>query len=203
MIKNVIFDFGGVLVDWNPRYFYGPYFKDDQKMEWFLSHVCTSEWNAKQDGGRTFAEAVAELKSRWSEYSTEIELFDLAWPVMLKGSIQESVDFLKELKSKRYGLYGLTNWSAEKFPYAFEHFDFFSLFDGIVVSGEVKLLKPDPAIFHLLLERYHLDPSQCVFIDDTPANCEISRSIGLNTIHFENTDQMRTCFEQICAEKGN
>ncbi len=203
MIKNVIFDFGGVLVDWNPRYFYGPFFKDDQKMEWFLSNVCTSEWNAKQDGGRTFADAVAELKSRWSKYSTEIELFDLAWPVMLKGSIQESVDFLKELKSKGYGLYGLTNWSAEKFPYAFEHFDFFSLFDGIVVSGEVKLLKPDPAIFHLLLERYHLDPSQCVFIDDTMANCETSRSIGLNTIHFENTDQMRTCFEQICAEKGN
>ena len=154
MIKNIIFDFGGVLLDWNPRYLYKSYFNNDEEMEHFLADICNGEWNIRQDAGRPFAEAVKELQAKFPEYAEAIQMYYDDWEKMLKCELPESIDLLKELKFMGYGIYGLTNWSAEKIGYAFANYSFFSLFDGIVVSGVEKVVKPDRKIYEILLERY-------------------------------------------------
>ncbi len=185
-IKNIVFDFGGVLLEWNPRYLYRSYFNDDEKMEWFLSNVCTLEWNARFDEGKPFAEGIRELKEKWPEWAEAIQIYLDKWPVMLDHEYPESIEMLKRLKSLGYGIYGLTNWSAETIGVAYANYDFFKLFEGIVVSGEEKLLKPDPRIYKVLLERYGLQAEESVFIDDNAANVEAARGLGFHGIHFDN-----------------
>lgn len=197
MIKNIIFDFGGVLLDWNPRYLYKPYFNDDEEMEHFLSDICNGEWNIKQDAGRPFAEAVKELQAKFPEYAEAIQMYDDDWEKMLKCELPESIDLLKELKSMGYGIYGLTNWSAEKIGYAFANYSFFSLFDGIVVSGVEKVVKPDRKIYEILLERYSLKPGECVFIDDNPDNVDMAKVLGINAIRFDNIGNVKEHLETL------
>ncbi len=194
MIKDVVFDFGGVLMDWNPRYFYRTYFKDEKQMEYFLSHICNDEWNAEQDRGRSFEEGVRLLQAQYPQYAEPIRLYKDKWGCMLKGEFPRSVDLLKRLKGQGYGIYGLTNWSAETIPLAYSRYDFFALFDGIVVSGEEKIIKPDPRIFEILLERYHLTAGDTLFIDDTRANIEAAARLGFQTILF---DDIETVSERI------
>ena len=187
-ITSIIFDFGGVLVDWNPRHLYRREFGDDAAMETFLAHIGWEEWNLQQDKGRPLAEATELLQRKFPEYHSKIQLFYDQWETMLKGEIPENVAILKELKQK-YKVYGLTNWSAETFPIALERFSFFKLFDGIVVSGEEKLIKPDEKIFRVILERYHLKPENTLFIDDNPNNIDTAKTMGFSTIHqTEQTD---------------
>ncbi len=188
MIKDVVFDFGGVLMDWNPRYFYRTYFKDEKQMEYFLSHICNDEWNAEQDRGRSFEEGVRLLQAQYPQYAEPIRLYKDKWGCMLKGEFPRSVDLLKRLKGQGYGIYGLTNWSAETIPLAYSRYDFFALFDGIVVSGEEKIIKPDPRIFEILLERYHLTAEDTLFIDDSRANIEAAARLGFQTILFDDID---------------
>ncbi len=188
MIKDVVFDFGGVLMDWNPRYFYRTYFKDEKQMEYFLSHICNDEWNAEQDRGRSFEEGVRLLQAQYPQYAEPIRLYKDKWGCMLKGEFPRSVDLLKRLKGHGYGIYGLTNWSAETIPLAYSRYDFFALFDGIVVSGEEKIIKPDPRIFEILLERYHLTAGDTLFIDDSRANIEAAARLGFQTILFDDID---------------
>lgn len=183
-VKNVVFDFGGVLIDWNQRNLYRKVFASEEEMEWFLANVCTSEWNARQDAGRPFAEGIAEAKAQYPQYSEQIEMFWSRWIEMVGGEIQENTDWLRRLKAKGYGIYGLTNWSAETLPQVMEHYDFFSLFDGIVVSGEEHLLKPDPRIYRVLLNRYHLNPAECLFVDDNPQNVAAAKRIGMWGLTF-------------------
>ncbi len=190
MIKNVVFDFGGVLMDWNPRYFYRTYFKDEKEMEYFLSHICTDEWNAEQDRGRTFDEGVNLLLLQYPQYAEPIRMYKDRWECMLKGEFPRSVELLKRLKEDGFGIYGLTNWSAETIPLAYAKYDFFSLFDGIVVSGEEKLIKPDPKIYGILLKRYNLTAGNTLFIDDSPANIETARRLGFQTILFDNIENV-------------
>lgn len=178
-IKNVVFDFGGVLIDWNQRYLYRKVFTSEEEMEWFLANVCTDEWNARQDAGRPFFEGVAEAKAQYPLYSAQIEMFWSRWIEMIGGEIKENTDWLRRLKVDGYGIYGLTNWSTETLPQAMERFDFFQLFDGIVVSGEEHLIKPDPRIYHILLDRYGLNPTECLFIDDNPKNVAAAMRIGM------------------------
>ncbi len=194
MIKDVVFDFGGVLMDWNPRYFYRTYFKDEKQMEYFLSHICNDEWNAEQDRGRSFEEGVRLLQAQYPQYAEPIRLYKDKWGCMLKGEFPRSVDLLKRLKGQGYGIYGLTNWSAETIPLAYSRYDFFALFDGIVVSGEEKIIKPDPRIFEILLERYHLTAGDTLFIDDSRANIEAAARLGFQTILF---DDIETVSERI------
>lgn len=183
-IKNIIFDFGGVLMDWNPRYFFKDYFNDDDKMEYFLENIAQDEWNIEQDRGRSLSEGTEIQIKKFPEWEKEIRAYYDNWTVMLKSDIPQNVDVLRKLKSTDYQLFGLTNWSAETFPYALENYDFFQIFDGkIVVSGTEKLIKPDPAIWHILLERYHIQAGESVFIDDNPKNIEMARSLGFATIH--------------------
>ena len=182
-IKNIIFDFGGVLVDWNPRYLYENVFEDKIEMEYFLTNICSEAWNIQQDKDRSLAEGTAILIEQFPEYSEMIRLFYDQWEVMLKSSIVENVNLIPQLK-ENYKLYGLTNWSAETFPIALKRFSFFEEFDGIVVSGTEKLIKPDKAIFHVLLSRYQLSAAESVFIDDNIHNINAALEIGFHTIHI-------------------
>ncbi|MGE8434329.1 HAD family hydrolase [Chryseobacterium joostei] len=182
-IKNIIFDFGGVLMDWNPRYFFKDYFKDDEKMEYFLENIAQDEWNIEQDRGRTLAEGTEIQVKKFPEWEKEIRAYYDNWTVMLKSDIPQNVEVLRKLKNTEYHLFGLTNWSAETFPYALENYDFFQIFDGkIVVSGTEKLIKPDPKIWYVLLERYNIQAGESVFIDDNPKNIEMAQSLGFETI---------------------
>jgi len=190
MINTIVFDFGGVLIDWNPKYVYQSMFNDDAKMDWFLSNVCTNDWNLEQDRGRSFAEGTAILRKDFPEYSDYIDTFHSKWEQMVKGEILETVMILKELK-RTYKIYGLTNWSAETFPIALNRFDFLQLFDGIVVSGEEKMIKPDKQFFQLLLNRYKLKAAECIFIDDNRKNIEAAYELGFNVIHFSSPENLR------------
>jgi 2-haloacid dehalogenase len=189
-IENIIFDFGGVLVDWNPRHLYRDYFDNEQEMEYFLHHICTEEWNLEQDRGRPLSEGTRLLQEKFPDFYSMIQLFYDKWEVMLKSDIPETVSLLYQLKEK-YKIYGLTNWSAETIPVAFARFPFFSEFDGIVVSGEEKLIKPDKQIFKVLIDRYDVSAENTIFIDDNAKNIKAAREIGMHAIRFENPDQLK------------
>jgi 2-haloacid dehalogenase len=190
-IKSVVFDIGGVLIDWNPRHLYRTVFNSEEEMEWFLSEICTYEWNVQQDGGKLFSEATAELSARYPEYSDKIALYYGRWEEMLGGELKDTVKIFNELKSAGMPLYALSNWSHEAFPAAYERFDFMKQFDGIVVSGYEKLLKPDHAIYKVLMSRYNVNPAESVYIDDNKANTDAAAELGFHAIHFHTADQLR------------
>jgi 2-haloacid dehalogenase len=189
-IDTIVFDFGGVLIDWNPRHVYKTIFNDEEKMEWFLKNICTNEWNIEQDRGRSLKEGTEILKEKFAEHIELIDAYYGRWEEMLKGEIAETVEILYELK-KKFKIYGLTNWSAETFPVALERFEFLKVFDGIVVSGHEKLIKPDKEIFYLLLKRYNLQAGNCLFIDDNIKNVEAATAIGFHTIHFISAEDLK------------
>ncbi len=187
-INTIIFDFGGVLIDWNPRYMYRDEFEESSEMEYFLNEVCTDDWNLQQDKGRSLAEATRILQGKFPEHVSKIQLYYDQWEKMIKGTIPQNVTLLRKLKEK-YKLYGLTNWSAETFPIVFKRYSFFELFDGIVISGEENLIKPDKKIFERMLELYHLESKNSLFIDYNINNIQAAKEIGFVTIHVtEKTD---------------
>lgn len=189
----VIFDFGGVLVDWNPRHLYSKLFGDDTEgMERFLTEVTTPEWNLRQDAGRSWDEAVRVLTAEHPDHAELIAAYQHRWEETLKGPIDDSLHILRELKEAGHPLYGLTNWSNETFPIARERYDFFNWFDGIVVSGEEGTIKPDPKLYQTLLERYDIDPSRAVFIDDNKTNVDAAEALGIHGIHFHTAAQLRS-----------
>ena len=188
----VVFDLGGVLVDWDPRYLYRKLFAgDDAAMERFLAEVCTSEWNLQQDAGRSFADASALLKQKCPEQAELIDAFHQRWPEMIAGPIEGTVEILSELKAQSTPLYALTNWSHETFPVALERFDFMAWFSGIVVSGQERLIKPDPEIFRLLMARYGLRAADLIYIDDNARNAQIASDLGMHGIHFSGPEALR------------
>jgi 2-haloacid dehalogenase len=195
--KTIIFDFGGVLIDWNPRHVYRKIFNTEAETEWFLENICTTEWNLSIDKGKPFAAAVKELCAVYPEWSEEIEAFHHRWAEMLGGEIHESVEILREIQAAGYPVYGLTNWSAETFPIAFEQYKFFQTLDGIVVSGREKLIKPDPLIFEVMLDRYNLRPEGCIFIDDNLHNILAADKLGFATIHFTSPPQLKRHLQQL------
>ncbi len=190
-MKDIIFDLGGVLIDWNPRNLYKKIFASTEEMEWFLNTVCTTQWNTQQDAGRPFAKGLAVIKEKYPKYAAQIDDYFARWDEMLGGPIKSAVAVLKDLKDKGYPLYALTNWSAETFPIARAKYDFLNWFDGIVVSGEERLVKPDPAIYARLLKRYQLHSSNCLFIDDNAANGSEAARLGFETILFTGGDALR------------
>jgi 2-haloacid dehalogenase len=198
MIKNVLFDLGAVLIDWNPRYMYRKVFETEEAIDHFLNHVCTFHWNEEQDGGRTIEEATRLKIAEFPQYTKEIKMYYDRWEEMLGGPIQPSVDLLNDcLKDERYGVYALTNWSAETWPKACEIFEFLNRFDGILVSGQEKLKKPDPAIFTLTAERFNLEPSSTLFIDDNPRNIKTADEMGFQTIHFTSVERVANAREKL------
>jgi len=189
-IDTIVFDFGGVLIDWNPRHLYKTLLDDEEKIEWFLKNICTDEWNLEQDKGRSLKAATKFLTDKFPEHKNLIEAYYGQWEQMLKGEIAETVEILHELK-KKFKIYGLTNWSAETFPVALERFKFFQLFDGIVVSGDEKIIKPGKEIFYLLLKRYNLRAENCLFIDDNIKNIQAAVNIGFHAIHFISAEDLK------------
>lgn len=188
----VVFDLGGVLIDWNPRHLYRKLFAgDDSAMEHFLTHVCTQDWNECQDAGRSFAEAAALLKADHPEKAHLIDAFGERFDEMMSGAIDGSVEILGELRARGVKLYGLTNWSAETYPLAFRRFEFLRWFGGILVSGEVGVIKPDPRIYRLLFERFAIAPAQAVYIDDNPRNAAAATALGMQGIHFSDPLSLR------------
>jgi 2-haloacid dehalogenase len=191
-VETIIFDLGGVLIDWNPRYLYRKIFKTEEEVSWFLENICTSEWNDQQDAGRSFDEAVKELISQHPEWEEQITAWHQRWQETFNGPIHETVDILARLKeSKRFRLYALTNWSDETFPWARQTFPFLQWFDGIVVSGEERTRKPFPEIYRILFDRFKVDPAKAVFTDDNIKNIEGARAVGLPAIHFQSPAQLR------------
>jgi 2-haloacid dehalogenase len=187
-----IFDLGGVLIDWNPRHLYRKLFDGDEAaMEHFLATVCTTEWNQRQDAGRSFADATRELLPRHADKLELIEAWRQRFDEMIPGAIGGSVELLAELKQRAVPIYAVTNWSAETFPPQRKRFEFLSWFDGIVVSGFEGVIKPDPRIFRILCERYGVSPVSAVFVDDVAQNAAAASVLGIQGIHFESPQQLR------------
>lgn len=194
---TVLFDLGAVLVDWNPRYLYREHFGDEAAMERFLSQVCPPEWIRAMDAGQPVEQAIAERSRMFPAYAGLIAMWDSHWEVMLRDAIHETVEVLSELRARRTRLFALTNWSAENFPIAFRRFEFFRWFEDIVVSGEVGLVKPDPRIYRLAIERCRLAPAKTVFIDDNTDNVAAGSKAGLHSIRFTDAARLRADLQAI------
>jgi 2-haloacid dehalogenase len=194
--EAIIFDLGGVLIDWNPSYLFDTIFDDKEKKKHFFEYICTPQWNEEQDGGRSLKEGtklLVNLHPEWKEY---IEAFYGRWEEMLGGPIHETVDIFRDLKqSGKYRLYALTNWSGELFPIALERYDFLHWFDGRVVSGDEKMRKPFPEFYQLTLNRFDLQPERTLFIDDNLRNVKAAEDLGIESIRFESPAQLRKDLE--------
>ncbi len=190
--STIIFDLGGVLIDWNPRYLYRKLISDPERLEAFLNDIVSPEWNSSMDAGRPFSEAVETLSRQHPEHKDLIKAYHQRWPEMLGGPIGGTVEILKELvQNKNSRIIGLSNWSAETFLHARARFDFLKLFETILVSGEEKLIKPDPKFYRLLDSRLNVDFSKAVFIDDVQRNIDAAQSLGLRSILFKSPEQLR------------
>lgn len=191
-IDAVVFDLGGVLIDWNPRHLYRRLFGADvEGMERFLAEVCTPAWNEKQDAGRSWEEAIAEATASHPAHAALIRAYRERWEEMLGGALTDTVTLLDELRGAGLRLYALTNWSQYTFPYGLARYPFLQWFADIIVSGREGVIKPDPAIFRLLLSRCGLEAERSVFIDDTLKNVEAARMLGFHAFHFRNAVQLR------------
>ncbi|MBI4788008.1 MAG: HAD family phosphatase [Chloroflexi bacterium] len=187
----IVFDLGGVLIDWNPRHLYRKLLDGEQAVEEFLLKIGFTEWNHEQDKGRPFDEAVVELSAKFPEYRELIEAYDLRYAESLAGPIQPTVEIFQQLKHAGHPLYALSNWNGDKFRMVRRQFPFLDAFQAIVISGEVGLAKPDPRIFDVLLEKIHREAGDCLFIDDAEANIATALRMGFETIHFKSPEQLR------------
>ena len=196
-ITTIIFDLGGVLIDWNPAYVFDNLIEDEAQRKHFFENVCTAEWNEEQDAGRTIKEANEILIAQHPAWKEHIEAYYGRWEEMLGGPIEETVAIFKELKeSGKYKLYALTNWSAETFPKALALYEFLHWFDGRLVSGEERLRKPFPEFYQLLLDRFNIKKEEAIFIDDNLRNAEAAEKFGLETIRFTSPAQLRQALEE-------
>ena len=189
-LKNIILDFGGVLIDWNPHHLLDDYFGSREKASWFIEHICTSEWNGEMDKGKPFDQGVAELSAKYPEWAREIKLYQTGWIKMIGDEIPGMYQLECDLKAAGYKLYGLTNWSSETFRLVCDK-RIFTILDGRVVSAEENLLKPDPAIYRTLLDRWSLQPQECLFIDDNLPNVKGAQAVGIPAVQFTGADSLR------------
>jgi len=190
-IKAIIFDYGNVLIEWEPRYVYQKYFPNDPEgMENFLKEVDFMNWNALQDKGRSFKEGVADLSKQFPHYSHLIQAYHDHWKDSIGNYYTGTVEIMKKLKAKGYPLYGLSNWSAETFPLMSNKFDFFELLNDMVISGQVGYVKPEPEIYEIMLEKIGRPAQECLFIDDSLPNIQQANKMGFQTIHFETSEQL-------------
>ena len=197
-IDTIIFDLGGVLLDWNPLYVYDDnYFKTSEERDYFFSKVCTSEWNEEQDAGRAISDATQVLVKQFPDWEQPIRDYYGRWTEMLRGPIPETVEIFRQLKqSGKYRLYALTNWQAELFQIALVRYNFLYWFDGRVVSGVEKTRKPFREFYRLLLTRYQVDAGKAIFIDDNLRNVEGAEAVGIKSIHFSSPQQLKTALQQ-------
>ena len=190
-MRNIIFDFGNVLVEWHPERVYGEYFGDEAKAWWFMRHVADLDWRQRIDAGESQDACIAELQARHPDYAEAIALYRDRWREMLTGEMPGMRELLSQLMAANYQLYGLTNWSMETFPEARRHFGILQMIDRYVVSGAEGYVKPDPRLFQVLLDRYGLKAKECTFVDDNPDNVEAARRMGMTGIVFHGADALR------------
>lgn len=197
-INTIIFDLGGVLIDWNPRYVFDDnYFESEEKRAYFFNHICTNDWNEEQDAGRSIVTATQELVEKFPEWETAIRDYYGRWTDMLKSSIPDTVEIFRALRQNdRFKIYALTNWQAGLFDIALVRYDFLHWFDGRVVSGEEKTRKPFPEFYQRLLHRYEVDPAKAVFIDDNLRNVKAALDLGIDSIHFQSPAQLQQELQQ-------
>jgi 2-haloacid dehalogenase len=200
-IKNIIFDFGGVLIDWNPRYLYNKYFDTEEQTSYFLQHICTSEWNAQMDAGKPFSEAIDELSAKYPKWAEAIKIYHTRWIEMIGGEIDGASELIDDLKTAGFHIYGLTNWAAETLDLCKKQYLIFDKFDGMIVSSEVQMVKPNPKIYKILLSRYSLLPDNSIFTDDSLCNISGAERVGIKGILFENISQLRTAIESVTGYK--
>ncbi|RLD01431.1 MAG: HAD family phosphatase [Chloroflexi bacterium] len=189
--KTIIFDLGGVLLDWNPRYLYGTVFSGNEEMEYFLEEICSPAWNAQMDADKTFQEGIEELLPKHPAYADQIRMYQTHWSEMLRGEFPDSVAVLRELKEAGCRLAALSNWSGETFPQVKDQYGFLEWFEVLVLSGEVGVAKPDPLIFQILLRELGRTAEECIFIDDMPENIAEAARQGFDAIHFDSAENLR------------
>lgn len=182
-IRNIVFDFGGVLIDWNPRYLFRKVFKDEREMEYFLTEICNSKWNERFDAGESFEQGVIDMQKLHPEYKKEIALYRERWDETIGGEIESGISLVQRAKAAGYGIYGLSNWAAETFSREKPKHKIFDLFDGMIVSGFEGVIKPDPQIYKLLLSRFNLTAGECLFIDDNGYNLTPAQALGMKTLN--------------------
>ena len=190
-MRNIIFDFGNVLVQWHPELIYTEYFGDEAKAWWFLRHVADNDWRLRVDSGESMDQCIRELQGQQPEYRGAIELYRSKWREMLTDEVPGMRDLIERLKVSGYGIFGLTNWSMETFPKARERFGILQQIDRYVVSGAEGLVKPDPRLFQILLDRYHLKAEECTFVDDNPTNVAAAEKLGMQGIVFHGAEELR------------
>jgi 2-haloacid dehalogenase len=190
-IDAVVFDLGGVLIDWDPRYLYRTLFDDPDAMEVFLRDVCSPAWISVVDAGRPFAEAVEELSKSRPDERALIEAFHVRWSETLGDAIEGTVRIVEDLRGGGVPLYALSNWSSETFPIAKERYPFLRLFDGILISGDAGYSKPARQIFEAFAERFGLEAGRCVFIDDREDNVSAAQGLGFDAVLFTSSDELR------------
>lgn len=200
MIRHLIYDFGAVLVDWDPRRLYVPYFGDEARADWFLTEICPYEWNAQVDAGRSPKEVTEERVALFPEWEKEIRLYFDRWIDMMGDGIPGMESLVRDYKARGYGAWGLTNWSWETFPLIRDRYPVFGLLDGFVVSGKEKTVKPGPRIYRILLERYGLRAEECIFIDDNPKNTAGAEAVGIRGLVFQDAAQLRRDLDRILSE---
>ncbi len=190
-MKNIIFDFGNVLVQWHPELVYGDYFGNEAKAWWFLRHVADMDWRQRIDAGESVDGCIREKQAQYPEYAEAVELYRSRWREMLTDEVPGMRQLLSELPAAGYQLFGLTNWSMETFPEARERFGILQMIDRYVVSGAEGLVKPDPRLFQVLLDRYQLKAEECLFIDDNPDNVAAAKGMGMQGIVFNGAEDLR------------
>jgi 2-haloacid dehalogenase len=197
--KAIIFDLGNVLINWDPRHVFNEtYFDSIEKRDYFLNHICSMDWNERQDEGRSIVEATQELIKQYPEWESSIRDYYGRWTDMLGGAIPETVEIFRRLKeSGRYRLYALTNWQTGLFDIALVRYGFLHWFDGRVVSGEEKMRKPEPAFYQRLLDRYNLNASEALFIDDNLRNVRAAEAMGIHSIHFTGAAALETSLKEM------
>ena len=181
-----LFDLGGVFFDWDPNHFFKDIFDTAEERKYFLTEICSDEWNVKQDAGRTIEDAESELIPKYPHYEKEIQMYYKNHRKMIRGTYDLSIKVLENLKKLNYECYVLSNWSAETFEGMIDDYPFLKLFEGLLISGEEKLMKPDAAIYELAIKRFNLIPKETVFIDDKIENINAARVLDLNIIHLVN-----------------
>ena len=190
-----LFDLGGVFFDWEPKYFFNDIFSDKKDLDFFLNEVCNESWNLRQDEGRSIKDAENELIPKFPEYENQIKMYYSNHRKMIKGTFNLSIEVLNNLKNLNYPCYVLSNWSSETFIGVTEDYPFLKQFDGMIISGQENLIKPNIAIYNLAVERFNLNPSETVFIDDKIENIISAKKIGFNTIHLEDPSSIKKDIE--------
>ncbi len=191
-----LFDLGGIFFDWNPKHYYQSYFSSKDEMDFFLTNVCNDEWNAQQDRGRLIKDAEYELIKKFPQHSKEIKMYYANHRNMIKKTFQDSIELLLDLKSKNILCYVLSNWSAETFVGMKDDYPFLNKFDAFLLSGEVKLIKPEIAIYELAISRFNLIPEETVFVDDKKENIEAAKKLNFITVHLTDPNKIKIALEE-------